>query len=171
MLPTFDTILYCTKLGPNAAYTLRYAYSLAEKLSSRLIVLHVLERLDAHQEAVVEAFAGEGALQSAMEQEERSAPVHRRKQIEELCAEVAGGTSWQGVVDRILVGEGHVQEEILRHISALDAGLVVMGAHSESSLLEALLGTTAEKVSRRSHVPVMLIQVPEGKQDQRRKGK
>lgn len=53
------------------------------------------------------------------------------------------------------VAQGHPSEEIASH--AGDADLVVMSTHGRGPFARALLGTTAQKVTRSSTVPVVTI--------------
>ena len=56
-------------------------------------------------------------------------------------------------------------DEIVRQAAEIGADIIVMGAHRRSFLIDALLGSTSEKVIRKSSVPVLVIQVPEGEQE------
>ncbi len=165
MLPTYKTILYCTQVGPNSPYVFRHAIALARGLGARVVVLHVVEVLNPEQEARVEGYAGAGTLHAVVEREERSTAARLRKRIEAFCLRDLGATGCSGLVADILVVEGHAVEQILKHVEKLGVDLVVMGAHAESTLLEALMGTAADKVIRSSPVPVVVVQVPTGMQD------
>ncbi|ELZ97015.1 stress response protein [Haloferax mucosum ATCC BAA-1512] len=50
---------------------------------------------------------------------------------------------------------------ILAHAEAVGAGLVVAGRHGSTSLPEAILGSTADRLARLSPVPVVLVPRPE----------
>ena len=164
-LPTIRRILFCTQLGTNAAYVFRYAWVLADRLGAKIAVLHVVETLTPRQETMVEGYAGPGAIHGLLEQTEREAPPRLRRRIAEFAVRVGGRPDWEAVVDAILVAERSTMEQILRHVESLRADLVVMGAHAESSVVEALLGSTARRVIRRCPVPVLTVQVPEGQQE------
>ncbi|MDF1555823.1 MAG: universal stress protein [Deferrisomatales bacterium] len=165
MLPTYKTILYCTQVGPNSPYVFRHALALARSLGAKIHVLHVVETLSRAQEALVEGYTGAGTLHTVVEREERSAAARLRKRIEAFCSRDLGAAGCDGLVADILVVEGHAVEQILKHVEKLGVDLVVMGAHAESTLLENLMGTAAEKVIRSSPVPVVVVQVPTGMQD------
>ncbi len=164
MLPEIKTVLFCTQLGPNAAYIFRYAYALAQQCGAKLDVLHVVETLSTDQEALVEGYAGRNALHAVVERESSGTASRLERRLARYCAEVVGGDCG-AVLGRSVVAHGNAAEEILRHVQSLGADLVVMGAHSHSTLLEAIVGTTAQKVTRGSPVPVLLVQVPEGRQE------
>lgn len=52
---------------------------------------------------------------------------------------------------------GRAHSEIARHAEAIDAGLVVLGAHGGSFVRELFLGSTAEKVLRKLSRPVLIV--------------
>jgi nucleotide-binding universal stress UspA family protein len=164
MLPTFERILYCTQLGPNTSYVFRYAYALAKSFGAELHVLHVVETLTAEQRAVVDGYAGEGAIEELIEAQEDEQMARIPRRIGEFCAREMGEEDWQQVVTKIIVAEGKAHQQILDHARDLKSDLVVLGAHAESSLLDRLVGNTAQRVVQRSPVPVLICQVPDGKQ-------
>lgn len=57
----------------------------------------------------------------------------------------------------ILVRQGNPVREILAEIERTDAGMVVMGTHGRRGVARWLLGSVAERVLRRSPVPVMTV--------------
>ncbi len=164
MLPAFERILYCTQLGPNTAYVFRYAYALAKKFGSELHVLHVVDAPNKLQRQVIDGWAGEGAIEHILDEQEDEQMARIPRRIAEFCAREIGDEDWTNVVTKIIVAEGRAHRQILDHVKSLDADLVVMGAHAESSLLERLMGNTAERVVQRSPVPVLVCQVPDGNQ-------
>jgi nucleotide-binding universal stress UspA family protein len=165
MLPRIETILYCTDMGQNAPYVLRYAFFLAQHLSARIVVLHVLETLSARQRALVEGYAGQGELAKLIERAHKEAAERLPKRIAAFCEQEAGGEDWQKMIADVVVEEGRAADQILRQVEATAADLVVIGAHTESPLLDSLVGSTTRKVLRDCPVPVLTVQVPEGKQE------
>jgi nucleotide-binding universal stress UspA family protein len=65
----------------------------------------------------------------------------------------------QSLESEVLVTDSSksVYDEILRVASEIKADLIVMGATQRTSLRRRLLGSTAIRVSRRSHVPVLIV--------------
>jgi nucleotide-binding universal stress UspA family protein len=164
MLPTFERILYCTELGPNSSYVFRYAYALAKKYGAELNVLHVVDAPNDLQRQVIDGWAGDGAIEHIIDEQEDEQLKRIPRRIAEFCAREIGDEDWTKVVTRIILAEGRTHRQILNYIESLDADLVVMGAHAESSLIERLMGNTAERVIQRSRAPVLVCQVPEGRQ-------
>ncbi|MFB6084468.1 MAG: universal stress protein [Halorientalis sp.] len=59
------------------------------------------------------------------------------------------------------VAEGKPSETILDHADEADCDLIVMGTHGRGGLDRLLLGSVAERVVRRSPIPVMTVRVGE----------
>jgi len=59
------------------------------------------------------------------------------------------------------VTHGEPWEKILEAVAQTNADLVVMGTHGRKGLDRALFGSTAERVLRRSTVPVVAVPLPE----------
>ena len=55
------------------------------------------------------------------------------------------------------LSDGPVLDEVPRHADAIDAGLVVVGARGEGFLRRMVLGSTAERLLRRSVRPVLIV--------------
>jgi nucleotide-binding universal stress UspA family protein len=134
-------------------------------LGAELVTLHVVETLTPAQETLLERYSGEGTVDQIVEDHERLAQERIEKRISRFISEVVGIDSSPEVTSRVVVSEGRVRREILRHVEEQEADLVVMGAHAESTLVDGLLGNTAQRVAQACPVPVLLVQVPEGRQD------
>ena len=160
MLPKIETVLYCTGMGPNTRHIFRYAWVVAKQFGAKIVTLHVLETLSRRQRAMVEGYSGMGSLTDLLEAAKREAQASVPKRIEEFCKQEAQDEDWRSTVGEVIVAEGHVAEEILRQVEATGADLVVVGVHGESSLT---LGSTARRLVRESPVPVLTVQVPEGR--------
>lgn len=165
MLPEIRKLLYCTQMGPNSSFVFRYACSIARRFSARIVVLHVMESLSPRQRALVEGYAGSDALQAALAKAEREAAEQIPLRIEETCRkELPEGEDWHGLVEKILVEQGRAADVILEQIERESIDLVVIGAHAESPVVDRIIGGTAREIYKRSPVPVLSVQVPEGRQ-------
>jgi nucleotide-binding universal stress UspA family protein len=65
-----------------------------------------------------------------------------------------------GVVEETVVEPGHPDELVLRSARRLESDLVAMGTRGASGLEHVLLGSTAERVMRRSPLPVVIVKTP-----------
>lgn len=162
MLPQIKTILYCTSLGPHAPYVFGYAYSLAKKLDARIIALHVIESLSRKQRKLLEGYAGQGELghllKIAHDEAAQRLPDHMRRRL----SAVSGEDGWERRVSEVIIAEGRSEKRILEIVDSRKADLVVIGAHTESSVLEKMIGSTARSLVKSCPVPVLTVQVPSG---------
>ena len=65
-------------------------------------------------------------------------------------------------IDDIVVKTGIPEEHILREAEEGDFDVVVMGTHGHGAFADAMMGSTARRVLRRSQKPVLVIRLPEG---------
>lgn len=123
------------------------AASLAGKLGSRLLLLHVAEVPEgvAPDTLVrpdgVPVKAGELAVHGATASMERMVGEARRHGVDPL----------------VVVRTGPVVDTILEVADEHKADLLVIGTHGRTGLARMVLGSVAEQVARRAHAPVMLI--------------
>jgi nucleotide-binding universal stress UspA family protein len=76
------------------------------------------------------------------------------RQLQSLADELAGQRQ---VVVHALLAQGDVLDAVQQHAEALDAGLVVVGARGSGFLRRLVLGTTAERLLRRTQRPLLLV--------------
>ena len=65
------------------------------------------------------------------------------------------------VTDDIIVVRGNPVEEILKYSEETNCDLIVMGTHGQGTLADAMMGSTARRVLRRSEKPVLVVRLPE----------
>jgi len=166
LLPDIKKILYCTRIGPNSAYIYRYAMALAEKFDGAITVLHIRETLTPDQEALIDGYIGPGSIHDVVEHEEQDAAARLKQHLSAFCNRFGEEQSCRRRVDKIIVAEGHNPAEVIvRTAVDLNADVIVIGAHAQSSIRDTLLGSTTQKVIRKSSVPVFVVQVPAGEQE------
>ena len=171
LLPDIKKILYCTRIGPNSAYIYRHAMALAEKFDATITVLHVMETLTAEQEALINGYIGPDSIHDVVEHEEQDSATRIKQHLQNFCSKLGDDNSCSYRIDRIIVAESTAPaEEIVRQSVASGADIIVIGAHAQSSILDALLGSTTQKVIRKSSIPVYVVQVPAGEQELSAKG-
>jgi nucleotide-binding universal stress UspA family protein len=162
MLPKIRTILYCTSLGPHAPYVFGYAYTLAKGLKARIVALHVMESLSRKQARLVEGYAGEGSLHELIKNAQIDARRRLPGHMKEVLSAVSGEQDWERLVSEVIIAEGRSEKRILETVEARNADLVVIGAHTESSVLDRMIGHTARALVKNCPVPVLTVQVPSG---------
>ena len=136
--PTFRTVLCAIDLSPRSPGTIANAARLAGE-GARLVLLNVLHG------SVLRHYARVPEFSRAM--------AHDTRQRLQSILEA------QSLESEVLVTDSSksVYDEILRVASEIEADLIVMGATRRTGLRRRLLGSTAIRVSRRSHVPVLIV--------------
>ena len=161
MIPEIKTILYATDLSENSQYAFGYAVSLANRYDAKIVVLHVIEDISHQMNMQVEDLLGAEKWQELQRTRKMEVAEILSRKIEAFCAETAAADeSCPFTVTDIKVRNGHPVEEIIAESIASDYDVIVMGTHGHGILAGAMMGSTAMRVVRRSHVPVMVIRLP-----------
>jgi nucleotide-binding universal stress UspA family protein len=139
-------ILYASDLSDNARFGLRSAVELARRTGARLTVLHVLTAAE-----TIYWGAEGGYLAQDLEMIREAAAERLRLSID---------PEWLDTVNIVpLMSEGSAFREILRVADEEKINLIVMNLQGKGLIERALLGSTAERVIRSAHVPVLSIPV------------
>jgi nucleotide-binding universal stress UspA family protein len=163
-------ILYATDLSENAKPAFSFAADLASRYDAGLIIVHVIDEHPSLEEKIVGYVRAEQweEIKKRNEDEARSALIgkisHRTligevldrfaKDAQENLEEVSFRT------EGILVVRGNPVEQILQQSAENGCDLIVMGTHGEGSLADAMIGSTARRVVRRSRIPVLVVRLP-----------
>jgi nucleotide-binding universal stress UspA family protein len=146
--------------------------SLAELYGARIVFLHVLpevpDYMDSHiigyiSESQWEAIKGRhfSEAKAALIGKKRDSTV-AREVLDQFCADAEGlKENLAALADEIHVKEGNPVEMILEQADESDCDLIVMGTHGTGSLVDAMIGSTARRVVRRSQKPVLVVRLPE----------
>jgi nucleotide-binding universal stress UspA family protein len=113
-----------------------------------LTVLRVIEPLSAQAISALVA-AGDDFLRKATDQ--------KREDAQDYALKVQKRFKTQGIITQAVTVEGRASDEILSYAEKNNADLIVMSTHGKSGLSRFFFGSVAEKVSRHSRVPVLLI--------------
>lgn len=140
------TILAATDLSPLARHAVVRAALVAAELGARLSLQHVVNvgALDALRHLID---AGSVDLQQKLLDE-------MRDEVAALAAEL---TARQGVQPEMHLVVGNVLAEIGSHADAIDADLLVMGARGAGFMRELLVGSTTERVLRKTTRPLLVV--------------
>jgi nucleotide-binding universal stress UspA family protein len=142
------TILLTTDFSDTATKAVEPALTIAHRFGARLVVVFVEE--DRLPPLVVEYMAV--GVEDVLSQQ-----VDRAR---ERLAEYAGA-HLQGVEGlELVIGVGTPHVEIVRLAEEKQADLVVMATHGRGFITHAILGSTAERVLRRSPCPVLVVREP-----------
>jgi nucleotide-binding universal stress UspA family protein len=140
-------ILSATDLTESLHDGFKLALDLARKFGAHLMVLHVIEP--------VPMSLGGGIPVIDSRAEKKLLFENARRKLAELESEGAR----QNVVVVSEVMEGDASEGILAEVKKSASQLIVLTIHNKGLVERALLGSTAERVVRDSHVPVLSFPV------------
>lgn len=143
-------ILVPTDFSKFSQNALTYATAFAEKFSSEVLLLHVVQDLALF---IPEAVLGTPAVTPPVEQFIASAKTALERTVAEM--------KLPGIAIRPEVAEGVPFEEIIRTAREKDVDLIVMGTHGHTGLAHMLMGSVAEKVVRKAPCPVLTVRHPE----------
>ncbi|MGZ8344437.1 MAG: universal stress protein [Allosphingosinicella sp.] len=137
-------VLTANDLTPGSATALRRAVAIASEADAQLRIVHVLPpsaREDRHGVA-------QGVARDRLEAE-----------LQHITGKEADGES----SPTIRICHGAPAEAILSQARRFDAGLIVLGAHGEPRLRDAIFGTTAGHVIREAAQPVLVARNDPGR--------
>jgi nucleotide-binding universal stress UspA family protein len=154
-------ILYATDLSKNSAFAFRYATEMAEKYNSVIFILNVVEALPENAKNVLENYLSDEQYRKFLNKKEESKDIIKER-LNIFCENVQKDDP-QCVfrVASIDVIEGHPVNEILKHAQKNSCNIIIMGTHGKGVISHAILGSVAEKVLRKSKIPVMAVPIPE----------
>ena len=138
-------ILFPCDFTENSIKILSYVLSVSEKYNSMIYMLHVVQDLL--------KWGGFYIPHPSLEQYQKEALKGAEKNMEKVCKEeLQGCPNFQR---KIISGDPDA--EILKTIESEGIDLVIMGTHGRKGLEHTILGSAAERVVRKSPVPVLVI--------------
>ena len=163
-------ILYATDLSENAKPAFSFAASLASQYDAGLFIVHVIDEHPSLEEKIVGYVRAEQweEIKKRNEDEARSALIGKispRTMIGEALDRFAKDAqeSLEEIPFRtegIIVVRGNPVEQILQQSVENGCDLIVMGTQGAGTLTDAVIGSTARRVVRRSRIPVLVVRLP-----------
>jgi nucleotide-binding universal stress UspA family protein len=145
----FKSILFATDFSAGSDFAFKAALSMARKYDGHLVVLHVInEPVD---------LRGFYVPHISFDKLEEEIEQGANKLMEKFCRTHMG--DFENFEAQVCPGIPY--EEIIKRAEESSCDLIVLGTHGRSGLDHVLFGSTAEKVVRKSPVPVMTIRVKE----------
>ncbi len=167
-----NKILYATDLSDNARYAFAYAVSLADLYNATITFIHILPEVSSRIDKRVIGYISQARWEEIKAQnfeEARDAIIGKRQDhlaikdaLQQFSENVKDSREGEGfVTDDIIVVRGNPVEEILKYSEEKNCDLIVMGTHGHGTLADAMMGSTARRVLRRSRKPVLVVRLPE----------
>lgn len=138
-------ILYPCDLTQNSTKILPYVLSMAEKYGSTIYLIHVVQDLS--------EWGGFFIPHISFDVLQKEAVQAAEKALDKVCEEQL--ESCPNFQKRLVVGDP--ASEILKEVEAEGIDMVIMGTHGTKGLEHTVFGSVADKVVRKAHVPVMVI--------------
>lgn len=145
-MKTIKKILYATDFSESADDAADYALTLAKLAGASVHVLHVIGELMDNRKSQIqpEAFA----------MLEKNVEVQTVKEMEDFCQSRFGAQI--PYTSEVVIGTPF--QQIIEKAKAFGADLIVMGTHGRTGIEHVIVGSTAERVVRRSKIPVLTVQ-------------
>lgn len=140
-------ILVPTDFSPCAIAALELAAELAAESGGTIVLEHSTER-PRGLDATAQLHVGRG---------DAPVDVWVHEQVRPRLEALAEPLRARGVAVELRSDVGKPSKAILAAIEASGADLVVLGTHGRAGLAHILLGSVAEEVVRKAHVPVLTV--------------
>ncbi|WP_321371912.1 universal stress protein [uncultured Desulfuromusa sp.] len=144
-----STVLTAIDFSDSSDNAFQMALSLAKSFSAKLLVLHVIN------EPV--NLRGFYVPHISFEKLEEEIEEGAQKMMESFCrSNLVDFTDYE-----CLIVAGLPYEQIIKQAEEKSADLIVLGTHGRTGIDHVLFGSTAEKVVRKSDVPVLTVKLGE----------
>lgn len=161
MLPHYDKILVTTDFTENSDNAFKHAVMLARQNNAQIYLLHVLPLVDSSMRSYLSSVLGENKLEELESANMEKARETLKKELDDFAkAELKDYPEDYARFAGAKVAAGHPVVKILETADDLDVDVIVMGTHGKGPLEHAFLGSTTEKILRKSHRPVFAIPLP-----------
>lgn len=145
----FSTILVAVDFSDSSDNAFQMALTMAKRFSARLLVLHVInEPVD---------LRGFYVPHISFEKLEEEIEEGAKKMMESFCRRNFHDFDNY----ECLIVPGLPYEQIISQAGEKKADLIVLGTHGRTGLDHVLFGSTAEKVVRKSPLPVLTVRLEE----------
>ena len=168
---SIQKILYATDLSEAAKPAFAHAATMAAKYDAGLVIVHVLDEKPDLDEKIIGYVRADQweEIKKRNEDDARSALIGKlspRSLIGEALDLFAKDASQEMEeisfrTDGVFVVRGNPVEQILQQSVEQDCDMIVMGTHGEGTLADAMIGSTARRVVRRSRIPVLVVRLPD----------
>jgi len=145
--PKYKKILFCTDFSENADYAFDFAYGITKRDEGLLYILHVIPENPHH--AFAEDIVSTENLEKIQKTiEEDIVNNYKERYIEKIEGEIEFET---------VSKSGREDNEILKFAKKENVDIIVIGTHGRTGIEHVFFGSVAEKVLRRSPIPVFII--------------
>ncbi|MBU1181939.1 MAG: universal stress protein [Proteobacteria bacterium] len=141
----FNKILLPVDLSESSPKIVPFVASMAEKFGSKIHILFVAR--------VFQYFKGIYVPHPSIDQFENEIVEGARKSLKEFTGKHFKDP--QSIVTAVVKGDA--AEQIIKYIEDQGIDLLIMGTHGRKGLDKVIFGSVAEKLSKTTPVPIMLV--------------
>jgi nucleotide-binding universal stress UspA family protein len=154
MIPKIGKILYATDLSAGASHAFGYALSIAMSSKAKISIINVHEKLSNQTNIKMRSEDFTAAQAKLTERIKVRLQKYAQKEGDQGCL-------FSAYIDNVYVTAGCPVDEIIEHAQKGKYDLIVMGTHGHGFLYSALIGSTAKRMISQSHIPVLVVRLPE----------
>ncbi len=167
MLRPIQSILFATDLSENCQPAYDFTLSLAVKFQATIYLLHVIEPLPDNVEGRLKDLLGKHQWEDMVNSQQTNV---RRSLLGKTPASTVvkdalnSFCNQTGIDDKacnfksreIIISDGDIEDEILRHSAENDCDLIVLGGH-KSLFAKTSVGSIIKTVLKKSKIPVTVV--------------
>jgi len=158
MIPHYKKIIFATDLSAGASTVLRHAVCVARAHQDSIEILHVLPEIDQSVVNMVSVIMGSDQLANHELAHKDAVAAGLSEKLRAFAREeLADHPEDLARIDRIEVLHGPPASTILSEIRNCGADLLLIGTHGKGRLEYTFLGSVAQKIMKRSEIPVQLV--------------
>ncbi len=167
MLKPIRSILFATDLTQNCQPALEFTIGLATSFRATIYMLHVIEKLPEHMDERLKDLLGRhqwedminshqmNARRSLLGKKSTNAVV--REAVHDFCKEAGIDENACDFNSReIIISDGDVVEEVLKHADSNECDLIVLGAH-RTVFANTSVGSTTKNILKKAKVAVTIV--------------
>ncbi len=162
MIDTVKTILFASNLNENSRTFFAVTAALAAQMKTRVIVLHVLERLQESYEGIAVGIFGASRWGEILHEYRESASEEDSEKLiigaalHQLCQDSEKSVGGFGDKEcEFIISEGDIVEEIVTQSKNHHCDMVVMGA-SKGSPSGITVGPYIKSVLKKLSIPILI---------------
>ena len=144
----FKKILVPVDFSHFSKKALKAAIELAKCCNGKIYLIHVEEDFF-HMKRIHEVHP---PLEGVCEKFHKDYVVEKKKQLEKFIQYVP-----KNIMEKAAFKEGHPFVEIIKYAKNQCMDLIVLSERGRSNVKHALLGSTTEKVSKKSNCPILIV--------------
>ena len=163
-------ILFATDLSENARQALAHAVSLANLYGAGITIIHALEDSPGMSAAIMYHVGPEQwtSIQKEKEENARKIIIGKQREGQPDVGEALTGffkalsqnyENQRFVLDEVVVKRGNPVDLIIETAESKNCDLIVMGTQGHGGLAQMMIGSTAQKVLKRSKIPVLVVRL------------